>query len=78
MQGHIEIWFGLLGLNASTTAWVISRFGLLGLNASVTARVISRFGLLGLDASFLGIAPNLRHRGSLGAPSICHTLTFFL
>ena len=44
-------WFGLLGLNASVTARVISRFGLLGLNISVTTRVISRFGLLGLNAS---------------------------
>ena len=27
-QGHIEVWFGLLGLNASATARVILRFGL--------------------------------------------------
>ena len=27
-QGHIEVWFGLLGLNTSATARVISRFGL--------------------------------------------------
>ena len=43
--------FGLLGLNASATAGVISRFGLLGLNGSATARVISEFGLLELNAS---------------------------
>ena len=42
----MEVWVGLLGLNASATARVISRFGLLGPNASATARVISRFGLV--------------------------------
>ena len=45
----IEVWFGLLGLNAAETARVImieGWFGLLGLNAAETARVISRFGLV--------------------------------
>ena len=40
-----------MGLNASTTARVISSFGLMGLNASTTVRVISSFGLMGLNAS---------------------------
>ena len=42
----MEVLFGVLGLNVSATARVISRFGLLGLrlNVSATARVISRFG----------------------------------
>ena len=44
-----QVWFSLLGLNASATARVMSRFGLVWfVKAYVLAkvRVISRFGLL--------------------------------
>ena len=37
-RGHIEVWFGLLGVNVSATVRVIARFGLLGPYASATAR----------------------------------------